>query len=89
MIMTWILIILAALIVLWWVSPQFRKMADGWKTTAWTLFTGIGFSLEAFDWAALVPDGWNSDWFVLGAIVGFGLLRIEHAKRTKKPIGEQ
>ena len=87
--MIWIVIIFAALVVLWWISPAFRKKVDGFKTLLWTLFGVVGTSLEMFDVASLVPEGWDPSWFVLGGILGFGLLRIEHARRTKKPIGEQ
>ncbi len=88
-ILLWVLGIFAVLVVLWFVSDRFREIVDGFKTMLWGVFGLAGTSLEMFNYADLVPAGWNSAWVPLVVIVGFGILRIEHARRTKKPIGEQ
>ncbi len=84
-----ILLVFAVLVALWWISPAFRKRVDGGKTILWGVFGLAGTSLQLFDFASLVPDGWNSAWVPLVVIVGFSLLRVEHARRTGKKIGKQ
>ncbi len=84
-----ILLVFAVLVALWWISPAFRKRVDGYKTILWGVFGLAGTSLQTFKWAELLPDGWNDAWVPLVVIVGFGLLRVEHARRTGKKIGEQ